>query len=132
MLKKESMAEIIYKDGLRWSSADFRLKIQYSMSVLLIVAGITLAFLSFFIMHEIGMGVLSTSTLFISAALGIYGIGMLVKNQMVDIQVAVDRKIKEMEDKDHERHKHHPRAGVGVDSFGDAEPMDADEAGGRG
>ena len=99
------MSDIIYQEGLTWSKADFRLKIQYSMSVLLIIAGVLLAFLSFFIMHEIGMGVLSASTLFIGSALGIYGIGMMVKNQLVDMQVQVDKKIRDLDRREHEYEK---------------------------
>lgn len=123
------MGEILYKEGLKWSQADFRLKVQYSMSVILIVSGIILSFLSFFIMHEIGMGVLSASTLFISAALGIYGIGMLVKNQLVDIQVAVEKKIKDLDKKEHEVERTFERySNRGVDGVADAEPVSDDIA----
>ena len=46
-------------------------KIQYSMSVLLIVAAIALAFTSFLITLAIGTGVLSAMALFLSSALAI-------------------------------------------------------------
>lgn len=92
----------IYSEGLKWRDADFRLKIQYSMSILLIVSAIALVFLSFFIVSEVGMGVLSAATLFIGAALGIYGIGMIIKNQLTDMQVQVDKKIKELDKKENE------------------------------
>ena len=125
------MTEVLYKEGLTWNKADFRLKIQYSMSVLLIISGVELAFLSFFIMHEIGMGVLSASTLFIGSALGIYGIGMMVKNQLVDMQVQVDKKIRDLDRKEHEyyerKRKHHTRSAA--DDFSDAEYMDDYTAG---
>lgn len=128
--KKIKMVEILYQEGLTWSKADFRLKIQYSMSVLLVVAGVLLAFLSFFIMHEIGMGVLSASTLFIGSALGIYGIGMMVKNQLVDMQVQVDKKIRDLDRKEYEykrKRKYHTRSAA--DDFSDDEYMDDDTAG---
>lgn len=124
------MNEILYVEGLTWSKADFRLKIQYSMSVLLIIAGVVLAFLSFFIMHEIGMGVLSASTLFIGSALGIYGIGMMVRNQLVDMQVQVDKKIRDLDRREYEyerKRKHHTRSAA--DDFSDAEPVSLDETG---
>lgn len=124
------MTEVLYKEGLTWSKADFRLKIQYSMSVLLIIAGVVLAFLSFFIMHEIGMGVLSASTLFIGSALGIYGIGMMVKNQLVDMQVQVDKKIRDLDRKERQyerKRKHHTRSAA--DDFSDAEYISMDETG---
>lgn len=124
------MTEVLYKEGLTWSKADFRLKIQYSMSVLLIIAGVVLAFLSFFIMHEIGMGVLSASTLFIGSALGIYGIGMMVKNQLVDMQVQVDKKIRDLDRREHEyerKRRYHTRSAA--DDFSDAEYMDDYTAG---
>ena len=124
------MTEILYQEGLTWNKADFRLKIQYSMSVLLIIAGVVLAFLSFFIMHEIGMGVLSASTLFIGSALGIYGIGMMVKNQLVDMQVQVDKKIRDLDRREHEyerKRKYHTRSAA--DDFSDAEYMDDYTAG---
>lgn len=100
----------IYTEGLTWKAADFRLKIQYSMSVLLIVSAIALVFLSFFIVSEVGMGVLSAATLFIGAALGIYGIGMIIKNQLTDMQVQVDKKIRELDNKENEfetKRNHH-------------------------
>lgn len=99
------MAEIVYEKGMTWSIADFRLKIQYSMSVLLIVAGITLAFLSLFLFHEIGMGVFSMSSFFVGAALGIYGIGMMVKNQMNDFKIKVEDEINRLNEGERRRNE---------------------------
>lgn len=126
------MNEVLYVDGLTWNKADFRLKIQYSMSVLLIVAGVVLAFLSFFIMHEIGMGVLSASTLFIGSALGIYGIGMMVKNQLVDMQVQVDKKIRDLDRIEYEyKRKRDYNINSSADSINRSEHISVEQAGER-
>lgn len=126
------MNEVLYVEGLTWNKADFRLKIQYSMSVLLIIAGVVLAFLSFFIMHEIGMGVLSASTLFIGSALGIYGIGMMVKNQLVDMQVQVNKKIRDLDRIEYEyKHKRDYNINSSADSINRSEHISVEQAGDR-
>lgn len=127
------MKEILYTDGLKWKNADFRLKIQYSMSVLLIMAGIVLAFLSFIIMQEIGAGVFGMSSFFVGAALAIYGIGVMVKNQLNDMNILVKdeiNKLQEGERKRNERFNRHFTRGAS-DGFGDDEYMAFDETGER-
>ena len=75
-------------------------KIQYSMSVLLIVAAIALAFTSFLITLTIGTGVLSAMALFLSSALGIYGISVYVKNQVQDMKTEVKNYLDKVKEKD--------------------------------
>lgn len=75
-------------------------KIQYSMSVLLIVAAIALAFTSFLISLTIGTGVLSAMALFLSSALGIYGISVYVKNQVQDMRTEVKNYLDKVKEKD--------------------------------
>jgi len=126
------MPESLYKEGLTWKIADFRLKIQYSMSVLLILAGIVLAFLSFFIIHEIGAGVFGMSSFFVGAALGIYGIGVMVKNQLNDMNIRVSEEIKrldELEKRRNERFNKRYYPDGTADDFSDLEHLPMAEAG---
>lgn len=74
-----------------WSDLEVKDKIQYSMSVLLIIAAIALAFTSFLITLTIGAGVLSAMALFLSSALGIYGISIYVRNQVQEMRTEVTR-----------------------------------------
>lgn len=102
------------------------------MSVLLIVAGIVLAFLSFFIIHEIGAGVFGMSSFFVGAALGIYGIGVMVKNQLNDMNIRVSEEIKrldELERRRNERFNKRYYTDGAADDFSDAEYISVDETG---
>ena len=75
-------------------------KIQYSMSVLLIIAAISLAFTSFLITLTIGAGVLSAMALFLSSALAIYGISMYVRNEVQDMRTQVKNYLDNIKDKE--------------------------------
>ena len=127
-----TMKEILYVDGLKWRNADFRLKIQYSMSVVLIMAGIVLAFLSFIIMNEIGAGVFGMSSFFVGAALAIYGIGVMVKNQLNDMNILVKdeiNKLQESERKRNERFNKRYYPDGTADDFSDLEHLPVDDTG---
>ena len=79
-----------------WKELGVKDKIQYSMSVLLILAAIALAFVRFLITLSIGAGVISAMALFLSSALAIYGISMYVKSSMADIQAKVNQALEKL------------------------------------
>ena len=83
-----------------WSDMEITDKIQYSMSVILIIAAIALAFTSFLITLTIGAGVLSAMALFLSSALGIYGISIYVRNQVQDMKTEVKKYLDNIKDKE--------------------------------
>lgn len=94
---------ILHYNTTSWKELGIKDKIQYSMSVVLIVAAIALAFVSFLITLSIGAGVISAVALFLSSALAIYGISMYVKNSMADIQTQVNQTLKKISEKIEEK-----------------------------
>lgn len=65
-----------------WKQLGIKDKIQYITAVLLIVSGITIAFLSFTIIHTINSGVLIyIAQAFISGG-AIFGVSIYFKNQL--------------------------------------------------
>lgn len=93
----------ILHNSTSWKELGIKDKIQYSMSVVLIIAAIALAFVSFLITLSIGAGVISAVALFLSSALAIYGISMYVKNSMADIQTQVNQTLKKISEKIEEK-----------------------------
>lgn len=74
----------------KWINLDVKDKFQLITASGLIMSGVILGFISFFLTLTIGYGVLGYITLAFSAGLGLYGIGMTVKNKLGDLQAQVD------------------------------------------
>ena len=77
-----------------WQSLGFKDKIQYSMAILLVVSGIAIAFLSFFLnAFNIATGVLIyIAQAFITAG-GIFGVSIYFKSKIGEFESKVDKDI---------------------------------------
>ena len=71
--------------------------IQYASAITLIVSAIALAFLSFGLTFTIGAGVLTYIGEALASALGIFGIGVYLSNQLRDFKVDVWNEVKGIE-----------------------------------
>lgn len=84
------------KDGrIGWKELDIKDKIAYVMAVLLILSGITMAFVAFFVHpeHEITSGPLMyVSEAFITGG-GLLGIGLYVKNKFTEMTSYINKRL---------------------------------------
>ena len=77
-----------------WQSLGIKDKIQYSMAILLVISGIAIAFLSFFLnAFNIATGVLIyIAQAFITAG-GIFGVSIYFKSKIGEFESKVDKDI---------------------------------------
>ena len=77
-----------------WQSLGVKDKIQYSMAILLVISGIAIAFLSFFLnAFNIATGVLIyIAQAFITAG-GIFGVSIYFKSKIGEFETKADNKI---------------------------------------
>ena len=78
----------------KWQTLGIKYKIQYSMAILLVVSGIVIAFLSFFLnAFNIATGVLIyIAQAFITAG-GIFGVSIYFKSKIGEFETKADNKI---------------------------------------
>lgn len=78
----------------KWQTLGIKDKIQYSMAILLVISGIAIAFLSFFLnTFNIATGVLIyIAQAFITAG-GIFGVSIYFKSKIGEFETKADNKI---------------------------------------
>ena len=78
----------------KWQTLGIKDKIQYSMAILLVICGIAIAFLSFFLnAFNIATGVLIyIAQAFITAG-GIFGVSIYFKSKIGEFETKADNKI---------------------------------------
>ena len=87
----------------KWIDVPIKEKWQIINGTALVVAAIVLYFLSFAITLTIGFDVISAASTMLATGLAFFGITSFVKNQMVQFETKVDKKIKQLEDIEQER-----------------------------
>lgn len=97
-MKKEIKSTDHNKDGhISWQETDIKDKIAYVMAVLLILSGITMAFVAFFFHpeHEITSGPLMyCSEAFITGG-GLLSVGLYVKNKFTEMSSYINKRFDE-------------------------------------
>ena len=86
-----------------WKDISIREKWQIINGTTLVFAAIVLYFVAFIITLSIGFEIISAGATLLGSGLAFFGITAFVKNQMVDFETRVDRKIKRLEDIEEER-----------------------------
>lgn len=71
--------------------------IHYTSAVVLIISAIVMAFVSFFMTMDIGTGPLTYIGESLSAALGLFGIGIYAVNKVNSISRRMDRRFDELQ-----------------------------------
>lgn len=71
--------------------------IHYTSAVTLIISSIVMAFVSFFMTMDIGPGPLAYIAESLSAALGLFGIGVYAVNRVNAISRKMDRRFEELQ-----------------------------------
>lgn len=86
-----------------WRDIGIREKMQIFNGTLLIIAAIALYFVSFAITLTIGMTIVSASGTMLATGLAFFGITSYIRNQMVNFEAKVEKKIRHLDDIEQER-----------------------------
>ena len=79
-----------------WKELDIKQKIQYSISVFLVICSVVLGFTSFFILYEIPNSIIAVEGLWLSTSLACIGIGLFFRNSLIEYQTKVNAEINRM------------------------------------
>lgn len=80
-----------------WKEISVKEKFQIINGTSLVFAAIILYFVAFIITFSIGFEVISAGATLLASALAFFGLNSFVKNQMIEFEAKVDRKLKRME-----------------------------------
>ena len=86
-----------------WIDTSIREKMQIINGTVLVFAAIALYFIAFIVTLTIGFEIISAGATLLGSGLAFFGITAFVKNQMVEFETKVDKKIKRLEDIEQER-----------------------------
>lgn len=86
-----------------WENITVKEKWQIINGTALVFSAIILYFLAFILTLSIGFEVISAGATLLATGLAFFGITSYIKNQMVDFEVKVNKKMKQLEDIEEER-----------------------------
>ena len=86
-----------------WRETPIKEKFQIMNGTVLVFAAIVLYFVAFLVSLTIHMEIITAGATLLASALAFFGLNSFVKNQMVDFEARVNRKIKRLEDIEQER-----------------------------
>ena len=81
-----------------WHDISVREKMQIINGTALIFAAIVLYFVAFILTMTIGMEVVSAGATLLATGLAFFGITGYIKNQMIDFETKVNKRLREYED----------------------------------
>lgn len=82
----------------KWNEIGAREKMQIVNGTALVFSAIILYFLSFLLTMTIGVGVISAGATLLATGLAFFGITSYIKNQMIEFETKVNKKMKQLED----------------------------------
>lgn len=85
-------------ENQHWKDISVREKMQIINGTALVAAAIILYFIAFIMTLTIGFEVVSAGATLLATGLAFFGITSFVKNQMVEFEAKVDKKIKNIEE----------------------------------
>ena len=86
-----------------WKDISVKDKWQIINGTSLVVSAIILYFLSFCLTMTIGFDVISAASTMLATGLAFFGITSYIKNQMMDFETKVNKKMRQLEDIEQER-----------------------------
>ena len=86
-----------------WKDISVKEKWQIINGTVLVFSAIILYFVAFIVTLTIGFEVISAGATLLATGLAFFGITSYIKNQMVDFEVKVNKKMKQLEDIEQER-----------------------------
>jgi len=87
----------------KWKDISVKERWQIINGTSLVFAAIILYFLSFALTLAIGFDVISAASTMLATGLAFFGITSYIKNQMVDFETKVNKKMKKLEDIEQQR-----------------------------
>lgn len=86
-----------------WRTTPVKERFQILNGTMLVIAAIVLYFVAFIVSLTIHMEVITAGATLLATALAFFGLNSFVKNQMIDFEAKVNKKIKRLEDIEQER-----------------------------
>lgn len=86
-----------------WRNISIREKMQIINGTALVAAAIALYFIAFIVTLTVGFEIISAGATLLGSGLAFFGITAFVKNQMVQFESKVDKKIRRLEDIEEDR-----------------------------
>lgn len=86
-----------------WKEIGIKEKMQIFNGTSLVFAAIILYFVAFIVTLSVGFEIISAGATLLASGLAFFGLNAFVKNQMIDFETKVERKIKRLEDIEAER-----------------------------
>lgn len=86
-----------------WKEISVKEKWQIINGTVLVFSAVILYFVAFIVTLTIGFEVISAGATLLATGLAFFGITSYIKNQMVDFEVKVNKKMKQLEDIEQER-----------------------------
>lgn len=86
-----------------WKEISVKEKWQIINGTILVFSAVILYFVAFIVTLTIGFEVISAGATLLATGLAFFGITSYIKNQMVDFEVKVNKKMKQLEDIEQER-----------------------------
>ena len=86
-----------------WKEISVKEKWQIINGTVLTFSAVILYFVAFIVTLTIGFEVISAGATLLATGLAFFGITSYIKNQMVDFEVKVNKKMKQLEDIEQER-----------------------------
>jgi len=86
-----------------WKDISVKEKWQIINGTILVFSAVILYFVAFIVTLTIGFEVISAGATLLATGLAFFGITSYIKNQMVDFEVKVNKKMKQLEDIEQER-----------------------------
>lgn len=86
-----------------WKDISIKEKWQIINGTVCVFAAITLYFVAFLVTLSIGFDVISGGATLLATGLAFFGITSYIKNQMMDFETRVNKRMKQLEDIEQER-----------------------------
>ena len=106
-------------DSKRWGDTPIRERMQIINGTALIFSAIALYFVAFIVTLTIHLEVVSAGATLLATGLAFFGVYGFVKNQLIDFETSMNKRMKKLEDEGQKR--------KGIDTDGsdtDAQPVD--------
>lgn len=89
--------------GTNWNETPIKEKMQIVNGTALVFAAIVLYFVAFIVTLTIGFEVISAGATLLASGLAFFGLNSFVKNQMIDFETKVNKRLKEIDDIEQQR-----------------------------
>lgn len=105
-------------DSKRWGDTPIRERMQIINGTALIFSAIALYFVAFIVTLTIHLEIVSAGATLLATGLAFFGVYGFVKNQLIDFETSMNKRMKKLEDEERNRSNNNS------DGIVDTEPVD--------